>query len=133
MAESGLARDIVIVDDNVDAATIMALMLRRLGHTVRVAHNGSQAIELCAGSPPEIVLMDIGMPVMDGHEACRQMRRSEWGRAIFIVALTGWGSDEDRQRSKESGFDRHLVKPITRDDLIAVITDPGVGANGKVG
>lgn len=103
---------ILVVDDNEDAANTMAMLLDRLGHEVRVAHNGEQAIEVGALMLPRLIFMDIGMPVMDGHTACRHMKRTSWGSAACIVALTGMGQDEDRHKSVEAGFDDHLVKPV---------------------
>jgi signal transduction histidine kinase/ActR/RegA family two-component response regulator len=111
---------ILVVDDNEDAATMMALLLKKWGHTVEVAHDGLEALSTGARFLPELILMDIGMPVMDGHEACTQMRGTSWGRAAYIVALTGWGQQEDKLRSEQAGFDHHLVKPVSRDVLKAV-------------
>ena len=108
---------ILVVDDNEDAATMMALLLKKWGHTVEVAHDGQEALLTGARFLPELILMDIGMPVMDGHEACVRMRGTPWGGAINIVALTGWGQQEDKLRSERAGFDHHLVKPVSRDAL----------------
>ncbi len=113
---------ILIVDDNEDAATMMALLLGKLGHDIHVAHDGAAALTMGARFNPEVVLMDIGMPVMDGLTACTEMRRSDWGRNAYIVALTGWGQEEDKHRSQQAGFDHHLVKPIGSDALQAVLT-----------
>ena len=112
-----LCKRILVVDDNVDAATMMALLLRKWGHTVEVAHDGEEALRTGATYLPDIILMDIGMPVMDGHQACKRMRGTTWGRPAYIVALTGWGQPEDRLRSEQAGFDHHLVKPVSRDVL----------------
>lgn len=112
---------ILIVDDNEDAASMMALWLGKLGHDVHVAPDGAVALSLGAHIRPELVLMDIGMPVMDGLTACAEMRRSDWGRSAYIVALTGWGQEEDRLRSQHAGFDHHLVKPIGRDELTGLM------------
>jgi signal transduction histidine kinase len=113
---------ILVVDDNEDAALMQSLLLRKQGHEVRVAHNGEQALELGAQFAPDVVLMDLGMPIMDGYAACRMMRRMDWGATALIVALSGWGQDEDRVRSREAGFDHHLVKPIASAELTSVIS-----------
>lgn len=112
---------ILIVDDNEDAASMMALLLGKWGHEIRLAHNGQEALAAGAAWLPEIVLMDIGMPVMDGHEACERMRKVAWGRDAYIVALTGWGQEEDKLRSEQAGFDHHLVKPVSSEVLRSVI------------
>ena len=104
---------ILLVDDNTDAADILAIILRRLGNEVRVVNNGAQALETGAQMMPDIILMDLGMPVMDGLTACRHMRLAAWGRSATIIALTGWGQEEDRRKSEEAGFNDHLVKPIS--------------------
>lgn len=114
-------RRILVVDDNADAATMMALLLRKMGHEVHTAADGAEAVDLAATLQPDVVLMDLGMPVMDGHAACIHMRRTAAGKDMFIVALTGWGQEEDKLRSKRSGFDHHLVKPVSSDALKAVV------------
>jgi len=118
---ASVRKRVLIVDDNQDAASMMALLLGKWGHEIHVAHDGQEALELGARVEPELVLMDIGMPVMDGHNACEHMRRTEWGRKALIVALTGWGQDEDTRRSHEAGFDHHLVKPISSEVLLNVL------------
>jgi PAS domain S-box-containing protein len=108
----GVYHRILVVDDNPDATTTMANIFRVLGHQVRTAANGSEAVEQAMTFKPELIFMDIGMPGMNGYEACRTIRERMPGERIVIVALTGWGQEEDRQRSREAGFDHHLVKPI---------------------
>jgi signal transduction histidine kinase/ActR/RegA family two-component response regulator len=117
---SVVSKRVLIVDDNQDAASMMALLMGKWGHEIHVANDGQAALELGARVKPEIVLMDIGMPVMDGHVACEHMRKTEWGRKALIVALTGWGQEEDTRRSQEAGFDHHLVKPISSEVLLNV-------------
>lgn len=112
---------ILIVDDNEDAANMMAMLLNRFGHEVRVAHNGAQALEEGALLLPNVVLMDLGMPVMDGYTACTRMRKTPWGASILLVALSGWGQEEDHRKSKLAGFDHHLVKPVAAAELIGVV------------
>ncbi len=116
---------VLVVDDNQDAALTMALILRKLGHEVKVAHDGEQALDAGAAFQPQVILMDIGMPKLNGHEACVLMRKTNWGGKAYIVALSGWGQEEDRKRSMVAGFDQHVVKPIERSTLIEVMAiDP---------
>jgi two-component system CheB/CheR fusion protein len=104
-------RRILVVDDNLDAAESLATLLKIHGHETRMAHDGVQAVEAAAAFKPDVVFLDIGMPTIDGHETARRIRREPWGKDMVLVALTGWGQTEDRRRSKEAGFDHHLVKP----------------------
>lgn len=112
---------ILVVDDNEDAANMMAMLLSRNGHAVRVAHNGKEALDEGDELLPDIVLMDLGMPVMDGYTACARMRERPWGGTALLVALSGWGQMEDRVKSSMAGFDLHLVKPIATADLRAIV------------
>jgi len=124
-APSRAGRRILIVDDNQDAADSLGALLGIMGNEVHIAYDGAQALEMAAHLEPHVVLMDIGLPKMDGYEAARQMRNLPGMRAALIVALTGWGQGEDRRRSREAGFDHHLVKPVALDDLQTVLTQPG--------
>jgi CheY-like chemotaxis protein len=103
---------VLIVDDNRDNAETMAVLLRMSGHEAEVAYDGEAALRVAERFRPEMVLLDLGMPTMDGLETCRCMRAASWGKDIFIVALTGLGQREDRRRTKEAGFDEHLLKPL---------------------
>jgi signal transduction histidine kinase len=105
-------RNILIADDNQDALESLALMLRMEGHEVHCASDGEEALELAGLRRPEIVVLDVGMPKMDGCEVARRIRAESWGRDAVLVALTGWGQEVDRRRSREAGFDMHLVKPV---------------------
>jgi len=105
-------RRILVVDDNVDAAESLALLLRLGGHEVRVAYDGPTALKMAADDPPEIAFFDIGMPGMDGYDLATEFRSRPALQGARLVALTGWGQDEDRRRSKEAGFDAHEVKPV---------------------
>jgi two-component system CheB/CheR fusion protein len=112
----------LIVEDNPDAAESLALLLELLGHRVGVARDGATAIDLARRSPPEIMLVDIGLPGMDGYEVARRVRDDPALKSVVIVALTGYGRDEDRRRALEAGFDHHLAKPVDvakLQDLIA--------------
>jgi CheY-like chemotaxis protein/two-component sensor histidine kinase len=105
-------RRILVADDNEDSVLSMALMLEITGNEVRTAADGLEAVQAAAAFRPAVILLDIGMPKLDGYEACRRIRQQPWGRDALIVALTGWGQDEDKRLSKEAGFDHHLVKPV---------------------
>jgi CheY-like chemotaxis protein len=119
--DAGLPRRrILIVDDNVDAATTLDLLLRSLGHETSVAHNGMEALRLATEFRPQVVLLDIGMPGLDGYEVARRLRTMK-KQGMRIVAITGWGQEADRQRSREAGFDLHLVKPVEPDELVRAL------------
>jgi two-component system CheB/CheR fusion protein len=115
------------VDDNKDAADSMALLLRLGGHQVRVAHDGPAGLEAADSSPPEVVLLDIGLPKgMDGYEVARRLRARPEMDGALLIALTGYGQEEDRRRSREAGFDAHLVKPVDPEALRELIAQhPG--------
>ena len=110
-------RRILVVDDNLDSATSMAMMLQLLGNEVRAAHDGLQAVEQVESYRPDVVLMDVGMPRLNGYEATRRIRALPAGRDVIIVALTGWGQEDDKARSHEAGCDGHLTKPVNLPDL----------------
>ena len=117
---------IVAVDDNRDAVDSLARILRMKGHDVRTGYDGIEAVEIAADFKPHVVLLDIGLPRLNGYEVAQRMRKLPGGSQIVLVAVTGWGQDEDRKRSEESGFDMHLVKPVdplALDQLIASIVD----------
>jgi PAS domain S-box-containing protein len=109
--EQRTRRRVLVVDDNVDAAQSLAQWLEIRGDDVRTAHDGLDALRSAAEFRPEVVLLDIGMPGLDGYEAARRIRGEPWGADVVLIALTGWGQQEDRRRSREAGFDLHLVKP----------------------
>lgn len=118
---------VLVVDDNHDAGDSLAMILEMLGADVRVARGGSEALELFVAFQPGVILLDIGMPGMNGYDVARAIRSSYPGHPVAIVALTGWGQDEDRRRSAEAGFDHHLVKPAELDalqDLLASLEKP---------
>ncbi len=120
---TGPARRILVVDDNRDSAGTMAEMLAILGHEVRTAHDGVEAVEAAERFRPEVVLMDVGMPRLNGLDATRRIRGQAWGRAMTIVALTGWGQEGDRLQSKAAGCDGHLVKPVCLPDLERLLAE----------
>lgn len=112
---------VLVVDDNLDSAESLSLLLELMGHEVRTAHDGEQALAEADAFRPDLVLMDIGMPRMDGYEAARRLREAEWAASIILVALTGWGQDEDRRRSEAAGFNHHLIKPVDPAALEALL------------
>ncbi|HEV7280209.1 MAG TPA: PAS domain S-box protein [Pirellulaceae bacterium] len=103
---------VLVVDDNRPAADILAKVIRLLGNEARTAYDGREGVAAADDYRPDVILMDLGMPNMNGYEATREIRKADWGGGILIVALTGWGQDEDRRRTEEAGFDRHFVKPV---------------------
>ena len=118
------ARRILVVDDNVDGAESLAMLLKLSGHEVITVHNGPAALEAARAVQPEIVLLDIGLPGMNGYEVARRLRQQPEMEKVLLVAVTGYGQEEDRRRSKNAGFDRHLVKPLTLDDLDKLLANP---------
>ncbi len=121
-------RRYLVVDDNQDAATTLAMLLRLSGDEVHVAHDGDEALAVAAAHRPDIVLLDLGLPKRSGHDVCRALRAEPWGRELTIVALTGWGQTEDRRRSVEAGFDGHLVKPVDHAVLMQLLASARQGA-----
>jgi DNA-binding response OmpR family regulator len=115
------SRRILIVDDNVDTAASLAVLLKITGNETFIAHDGIAAVEAAATFQPDVVLLDIGLPKLNGLEACRRIREQPWGRRMLIVALTGWGQEDDIMHSKEAGFDHHIVKPIDYNALMKLL------------
>ena len=116
-------RKILVVDDNRDSATTLAMLLKITGNELQTAHDGQEAVAKAEQFQPEVILLDIGMPVMDGYQACRAIRTQPWGQRIKIVALTGWGQDSDRRQTREAGFDAHLVKPVEHALLVKTLDE----------
>jgi PAS domain S-box-containing protein len=108
----GPGRRILVVDDNRDAAASLGMMLTLLGHDTRTAHDGVEALELAEAFRPDVVLLDIGMPRLNGYDAARRIREQPWGKDMILVAVTGWGQEQDKRRSEAAGFNFHLVKPV---------------------
>ncbi len=119
---AGRGRRVLVVDDNRDAATSMAMMLRLMNNEVRTAHDGVEAVAAAETFRPQVVLMDVGMPRLNGLDATRRIREQPWGHEVAIIALTGWGQEGDKERSREAGCDGHLVKPVSLPDLERVLT-----------
>ena len=116
---------ILLTDDNVDAANSLAMLLKKAGHEVEVAHNGASALEKGERSAPQVLVLDIGMPGMYGYDLCRRIRGTSWGASSYIIALTGWGQEDDRQKALEAGFDHHMVKPVGRKELEGALAAVG--------
>jgi PAS domain S-box-containing protein len=116
-AQSQAQLRVLIVDDNRDAVDSLAMMLRMAGHEIQTAHDGVEAVQAAASFRPDVAVLDIGMPKMNGYEAARLIREQPWGQAMVLVALTGWGQEEDRRRATEAGFHYHLTKPVEPADL----------------
>jgi CheY-like chemotaxis protein/two-component sensor histidine kinase len=114
---------VLVVDDNVDAAQTLHEFLGHIGHDSAVAHDGVAALELARSFHPQVALLDIGLPVMDGYELARRLRAQHDGAPLRLIALTGYGQEDDRARSQEAGFDHHLVKPIALDALMPLLVE----------
>ena len=116
-------RRILVVDDNRDSAITLGLMLKLMGNEVQTAYDGAAALQIADQFRPEMIVLDIGLPKMSGYEVARQLRQQAWGNDLVLVALTGWGQEEDRRRSQQAGFDYHFVKPVDIEDLKRVLWD----------
>ncbi|MGH9591617.1 MAG: response regulator [Bryobacteraceae bacterium] len=114
-------RRILIVDDNEDAAQTLGMLLELSGHEVHLAHDGEQAVIRACELRPDIALVDIGLPKLDGYGVARAVREQPWGEDVVLVALTGWAQDEDKRRAVEAGFNFHLAKPVDPDVLDELI------------
>lgn len=119
-------RRVIIADDNRAAADGLKQVMARMGHDVRAVYDGSQVVELAAEFRPDLILMDLSMPGMDGYEAARRIRQQPWGKTLLLVAVSGWGQKHHRSRAAEAGFDHYLVKPIAMADMTRMLEDSGV-------
>jgi CheY-like chemotaxis protein len=124
---------ILVADDNRDAAESLALVLRFSGYEVSIAFNGGEALEIAQRDRPRAAIVDIGMPGMSGHEVARRMRLEAWGRNAVLIALTGWGQEQDKQAAKAAGFDEHLTKPVDLDDVERILEELLRGAPEEPG
>jgi len=116
-------RSVLVVDDNIDAMQSLTLLLEMSGHQVYQASGGVEGLALAARHHPEVAILDVGMPVMNGYELARNIRATDWGRPMQLIALSGWGQSEDRRRAREAGFDHHLVKPVSFEALSNLIDE----------
>ncbi|WP_439627054.1 PAS domain S-box protein [Gemmata sp.] len=112
---------ILVVDDNRDAAESVGMLLRIMGNDIRTAHDGQAGVDLAGVFRPDVVLLDIGLPRLNGYEACRRIRGQPWGAGVVLIAVTGWGQEGDRRRSHEAGFDHHMVKPVDPHTLMKLL------------
>ena len=122
---------VLVVDDNHDAATSLSMLVSLLGHDVRTGFDGVEALDMANEFHPDLVLLDLGMPRMDGYEACRRLRAQPWCAQTVVVAVTGWGRDDDRQRTRMAGFDRHLIKPVAPDVITGILKEMGPQLSGQ--
>jgi CheY-like chemotaxis protein len=111
-SDTGRKYRILVVDDNRDAAESLSMMLQMMGHEIHTTHDGLEAVQAAETFAPHVVLLDIGLPKLNGYEAARSIRAQPWGERMTLIALTGWGQDEDKRRASEAGFDHHLTKPV---------------------
>ncbi len=112
---------VLVVDDNQDAAEMLGMLIEMLGNQVRSANNGADALSIAEDFAPQVVILDLGMPGMDGFETARKIRAAPWGKNLLLVALSGWGQEDDKRQTKAAGFDHHLVKPADLADLQQVL------------
>jgi CheY-like chemotaxis protein len=123
-----IARRVLVVDDNRDAAESLAILLKLRGHDTHIAYDGLEAVEKAAQLSPDVILLDIGLPKINGFEAARRIRQLSQGKRLVLVALTGWAQDADRQKSREAGFNAHILKPVDPDVLTNLLVEfPVVG------
>jgi PAS domain S-box-containing protein len=129
-------RRVLAVDDNRDSADSLALMLQKMGHETQTAYDGLEALQAAESMKPEVLLLDIGLPKMNGYEVAQQIRQQPWGKNMTLIALTGWGQQEDKRRTLEAGFDHHLTKPVDArvlESLLNINSPEGLKPNGPTG
>ncbi len=114
---------VLVVDDNMDVAAALNVLVKSLGHETCVVHDGVAALKMAVEFRPDVVLLDVGMPGLDGYEVARRLNALKPERAFRIVALTGWGQEADRTKSREAGFDLHLLKPVNVDELVQALSE----------
>ena len=129
-ADAAPVSRVLVVDDNEDAAASLGMLLEMAGHEVRAAHDGEEALTAAEDFRPDVAFLDIGLPRMNGYEVAERIRGQAWGKDMVLIALTGWGQDSDRLRSKEAGFDRHLVKPVDPTTLLEMLSRPSKELEG---
>jgi CheY-like chemotaxis protein len=114
---------VLVVDDSRDAAMSLSMLMRVVGHEVQTAYDGEEALDTADRFLPDVILLDLGMPKMDGLQACRHIRERSWGTEVVVIAVTGYGQLADQRRSHDAGFDVHLVKPVDPDLLLALLAE----------
>jgi CheY-like chemotaxis protein len=120
-----------VADDNIDSAETLSMLLEEMGNEVSTAHNGLEAFERAVAFRPDVLVLDIGMPKLNGYEVARKIRAEEWGTQVVLIALTGWGQADDRRKSQDAGFDHHLVKPVTPEALEGILAKVQPRARGR--
>jgi CheY-like chemotaxis protein len=120
-AASAASLKILVVDDNEDGAEALSRLLELCGHEVRMVHDGEAAVAAADEYRPQVMLLDIGLPLIDGYEVCRRVRKQPWGRELAVIALSGWGDPEAQRRGVAAGFDGHLVKPVDESMLLSAL------------
>jgi CheY-like chemotaxis protein len=128
---SRVARRILVADDNQDSAAALGTMLELMGHDVRTAHDGLEAVQEAATFQPDVILLDIGMPRLNGYEAARHIRERQQHKGLTLVALSGWDREKDRRRSEQAGFDAHLVKPVDFETLTKLLAESVAGSQER--
>lgn len=127
-SDSRTSRRVLVVDDNVDGAESLAMLLEMYGHEAATAHDGLAALETASSFRPDVAFLDIGLPGIDGYELARRLRGQPAQAKLVLVALTGWGSEEDKRKSEEAGFDFHLTKPVEASAIAKVLARADGGA-----
>ena len=122
---------ILVVDDNRDGADSLTLTLQIMGNEVRTAYDGQEGMDTASEFRPGVLLLDIGLPKLNGYEVCRRIREQSWGKDVMLIAITGWGQDDDRRRSKEAGFDHHMVKPVDPQFLMKILAGLEAGRHAN--
>ena len=122
---------ILIAEDNRDAADMLARVLKLSGDTVQVVSDGASVSEACIAFSPDVVILDIGLPGLNGYQVATKMRAETWGWSLSLIALTGWGQEEDKRRATEAGFDHHLTKQIDQQTLENFLASAGVASLDK--
>jgi CheY-like chemotaxis protein len=125
VSEDGRPLRVLVVDDNDDSADMLAMMVGTWGHDARSAYDGASALEVADAFKPEVVLLDLGLPGLDGHAIAARLRAKPWAQRVTLFAVTGRGQDEDRQRSRDAGFHEHLVKPVVPETLQSMLARVG--------
>lgn len=115
------SKRILVIEDNIDAAESLSMLLEFSGHSTRIANSGMDGIIAAEEFCPDVILLDIGLPDINGYQVAQHIRQQTWGKDIFLIAATGWGQDKDKALAKEAGFDKHLIKPINFQDLKSLL------------
>lgn len=132
ITKAATPRRVLVVDDNKDSADSLATFLKMAGHEIHLAYDGIEACEVVEQMRPDVVLLDIGLPKLNGFEVCRRIREQSWGKGVVIIALTGWGQNEDRRKSIDAGFDNHMVKPVDPVALMKMLSSQAQGERGEL-